>query len=79
MIELDFKQEVVRASPIVAAGATDVVHQVLYGMSMNELFYAAAIAYTLVQIVIRIVSSIMQLRKALRKEREYAANKQKPN
>ncbi|OZO00943.1 type II holin [Pseudomonas sp. IB20] len=48
MLELNFNEGVVRATPVVAAAGADVASR-FAGLTMSDWFYAAAIIYTLTQ------------------------------
>ena len=50
MLSLDFNNEVVKAAPIVGTGVADGAARLFFGLSLNEWFYVAAIAYTVAQI-----------------------------
>lgn len=58
MIELDFKNEVLKASPIVGTAAADGASRFFFGLTLNEWFYVAAIAYTVVQIGVLVYKTI---------------------
>ncbi|MCY4705014.1 phage holin family protein, partial [Escherichia coli] len=49
MLSLDFNNEVVKAAPIVGTGVADGAARLFFGLSLNEWFYVAAIAYTVAQ------------------------------
>ena len=63
MIQLDFNNEIVKAAPIAGAVGVDGVARMFYGMTLNEWFYVAAIAYTVVQIGAKVVDVIIKWRK----------------
>ena len=58
MIELDFKNEVLKASPIVGTAAADGASRFFFGLTLNEWFYVAAIAYTVVPIGVLVYKTI---------------------
>lgn len=58
MIEFDFKNEILKASPIVGTAAADGASRFFFGLTLNEWFYVAAIAYTVVQIGVLIYKTI---------------------
>lgn len=58
MIELDFKNEMIKASPIVGTAGADAASRLVWGLSLNEWFYVAAILYTVVQIGVLIYKTI---------------------
>lgn len=49
MIQMDFNNEVVRAAPIAGTVAVDATTRLIWGLSLNEWFYVAAIIYTFAQ------------------------------
>lgn len=63
MIELDLKNEVLKASPIVGTAAADGASRFFFGLTLNEWFYVAAIAYTVVQIGSKVVDVIIKWKK----------------
>ncbi|WP_085589371.1 type II holin [Pseudomonas sp. B14(2017)] len=48
MIQIDFNNGVVQATPVAGAAAADAASRLIWGMTMNEWFYASAILYSLV-------------------------------
>jgi hypothetical protein len=48
MIQIDFNNGVVQATPVAGAAAADAASRLIFGMTMNEWFYASAILYSLV-------------------------------
>nr|AAA92524.1 lysis protein [Enterobacteria phage T3] len=48
MLSLDFNNELIKAAPIVGTGVADVSARRFFGLSLNEWFYVARIAYTVV-------------------------------
>lgn len=64
MIGLDFKNEVLKASPIVGTAAADGASRFFFGLTLNEWFYVAAIAYTVVQIGAKVVDKMIDWKKA---------------
>lgn len=64
MIELDLKNEVLKASPIVGTAAADGASRFFFGLTLNEWFYVAAIAYTVVQIGSKVVDKMIDWKKA---------------
>lgn len=59
MLSFDFKEEVLKATPIAGTVAGDTVSKLIGGFSINEWFYIAAIAYTVAQIGAKIVDTII--------------------
>lgn len=64
MLSLDFNNEVVKAAPIVGTGVADGAARLFWGLSLNEWFYIAAIAYTAVQIGAKVVDKMIDWKKA---------------
>lgn len=59
MLSLDFNNEIIKAAPIAGTVAADGAVRMFYGLSLNEWFYIAAIAYTVVQIGAKVVDKIL--------------------
>ena len=64
MLSLDFNNEVIKAAPIAGVAGADDVARLFWGLSLNEWFYVAAIAYTVVQIGAKVVDKIIDWKKA---------------
>ncbi|MCO4329753.1 type II holin [Staphylococcus hyicus] len=64
MLSLDFNNEVIKAAPIAGAVGAEVASRLFWGLSLNEWFYVAAIAYTVVQIGAKVVDKIIDWKKA---------------
>ena len=64
MLSLDFNNEVIKAAPIAGVAVADGVARLFWGLSLNEWFYVAAIAYTVVQIGAKVVDKIIDWKKA---------------
>ena len=64
MLSLDFNNEVIKAAPIAGVAGADGVARLFLGLSLNEWFYVAAIAYTVVQIGAKVVDKIIDWKKA---------------
>lgn len=64
MLTLDFNNEVIKAAPIVGTAGADMSARLIWGLSLNEWFYVAAIAYTVVQIGAKVVDKIIDWKKA---------------
>lgn len=64
MIDIDFNNEVMKAAPIAGAVGADGVARVIWGLSLNEWMYVAAIVYTVVQIGAKVVDKIIDWKKA---------------
>lgn len=60
VISFDFNNEVVKAAPIAGVAGADGVARLFWGLSLNEWFYVAAIAYTVVQIGAKVVDTIIK-------------------
>lgn len=59
MLSFDFNNEVLKATPIAGTVVGDTASKLIGGFSINEWFYIAAIAYTVAQIVAKIVDTII--------------------
>lgn len=70
MLSLDFNNELVKAAPIVGTGVVDMTTRLFFGLSLNEWFYVAAIAYTVVQIGAKVVDKIIDWKKASKEMEE---------
>lgn len=66
MLSLDFNNEVIKAAPIAGVAGADGVARLFWGLSLNEWFYVAAIAYTVVQLGAKVVDKIIDWKKANR-------------
>lgn len=66
MLSLDFNNEVIKAAPIAGAATADGVARLFWGLSLNEWFYVAAIAYTVVQIGAKVVDKILDWKKTMK-------------
>ena len=64
MLSLDFNNEIVKAAPIAGVAGADGVARLFWGLSLNEWFYVAAIAYTVVQIGAKVVDKIIDWKRA---------------
>ena len=64
MLSLDFNNEVIKAAPIAGVAGADGVARLFWGLSLNEWFYVAAIAYTVVQIGAKVVDKIIDWKNA---------------
>lgn len=59
MIELNFNEGVIRATPVVAAAGADVASR-FAGLTMSDWFYAAAIFYTVTQCGILVYKTVKE-------------------
>lgn len=64
MLSLDFNNEVIKAAPIAGVAGADGVARLFWGLSLNEWFYVAAIAYTVVQIGAKVVDKMIDWKRA---------------
>lgn len=64
MLSLDFNNEIVKAAPIAGTMGADMTARLFYGLSLNEWFYVATIAYVVVQIGAKVVDKIIDWKKA---------------
>lgn len=60
MLSLDFNNEIIKAAPIAGTVAADGAARLFWGLSLNEWFYVAAIAYTVAQIGAKVVDVIIK-------------------
>ena len=63
MISFDFNNEVLKAAPIAGVAGADGVARLFWGLSLNEWFYVAAIAYTVAQIGAKVVDVFIKWKK----------------
>lgn len=63
MLSIDFNNEVIKAAPIAAGVGADVAARFM-GLTLNEWFYVAAIAYTLCQTGLTVYKTIKEQRRA---------------
>ena len=63
MLTIDFNSEVIKAAPIAGVAGADGVARLFWGLSLNEWFYVAAIAYTVAQIGAKVVDVIIKWKK----------------
>jgi len=61
MIEMNFNEGVIRATPVVAAAGADVASK-FAGLTMSDWFYAAAIIYSLAQTGLLIYRTVAAVR-----------------
>ena len=64
MLQLDFNNELIKAAPIAGVAGADGVARLFWGLSLNEWFYVAAIAYTVVQIGAKVVDKMIDWKRA---------------
>lgn len=64
MLHMDFNNEIIKAAPIAGVAGADGVARLFWGLSLNEWFYVAAIAYTVVQIGAKVVDKVIDWKKA---------------
>lgn len=64
MLSFDFNNDVIKAAPIAGVAGADGVARLFWGLSLNEWFYVAAIAYTVVQIGAKVVDKIIDWKRA---------------
>lgn len=57
MIEMNFNEGVIRATPVVAAAGADVASR-FAGLTMSDWFYAAAIIYSLTQTALLVYKTV---------------------
>lgn len=71
MIQIDFNNGIVQATPVVGAAVTDVTARLFLGLSPSEWFYASAVLYSLVMTVIVVYRTIKE---EARKDKEARKN-----
>lgn len=62
MIEMNFTEGVIRATPVVAAAGADVASR-FAGLTMSDWFYASAIIYSLAQTALTIYRTVRTTKK----------------
>lgn len=62
MIEMNFNEGVIRATPVVAAAGADVASR-FAGLTMSDWFYAAAIIYSLTQTALLVYKAVRSTNK----------------
>ena len=67
MIELNFNEGVIRATPVVAAAGADVASR-FAGLTMSDWFYAAAIIYSLTQTALLVYKTTIAVKENQKKE-----------
>lgn len=67
MIQIDFNNGVIQATPVVGAATVDVTARLFLGLSPSEWFYASAVLYSLVMTVIMVYRTVKEER---RKDKE---------
>ena len=67
MIQIDFNNGIVQATPVVGAAVTDVSARFVFGLTPSEWFYASAVLYSLVMTLLAIYKTIREER---RKDKE---------
>lgn len=60
MIQIDFNNGVVQATPVVGAAVTDVTARLFLGLSPSEWFYASAVLYSFVMTIIVIYKTVKE-------------------
>ena len=63
MLSFDFNNQTLTAAAIPTVAVTDIVVRTFWGLSMNEWFYVAAIAYTVVQIGAKVFDKWLEYKK----------------
>lgn len=57
MLQIDFKDGIIKAAPIVGAAAADGVTRI-YGLTLSDWFYVAVTIYTMAQTVAVIIKAL---------------------
>lgn len=60
MIQIDFNNGIVQATPVAGAAATDAVSRLVLGLTLNEWFYVSAIIYSLAMTGIAIYKAVKE-------------------
>lgn len=60
MIQIDFNNGVVQATPVVGAATVDVASRLFLGLTPSEWFYASAVLYSLVMTVIVVYRTVKE-------------------
>lgn len=60
MIQIDFNNGVVQATPVVGAAATDAVSRLVFGLTLNEWFYVSAILYSIAMTGIAVYKAVKE-------------------
>ncbi|MBA1211525.1 type II holin [Pseudomonas oryzihabitans] len=60
MIQIDFNNGVVQATPVAGAAAADAASRLLWGLTLNEWFYVSAILYTVVMTGLAIFKAVKE-------------------
>lgn len=68
MIKIDFNNGIVQAAPIAGTAVGDVASRLIWGMSLHEWFYVAAISYTVIQCWALVYKTLKGGRKDVRQE-----------
>lgn len=58
MLSIDFNNEVVKVAPIAGTAIADGAVRAFFGLTLNEWFYVAAIAYTVAQTFVLIYKAV---------------------
>lgn len=60
MIQIDFNNGIVQATPVAGAAATDAVSRLVLGLTLNEWFYVSAILYSLVMTCLAVYKAVKE-------------------
>lgn len=60
MIQIDFNNGVIQATPVAGAAAADAASRLIWGLTLNEWFYVTAILYSLVMTGLAIYKAVQE-------------------
>lgn len=60
MISIDFNNGIVQATPVAGAAGADIASRLIFGMTMNEWFYASAILYSVVMTCLAVYKAVKE-------------------
>lgn len=60
MIQIDFNNGIVQATPVAGAAAADAASRFFWGLTLNEWFYVSAILYSLVMTGLAVYKAVKE-------------------
>lgn len=60
MIQIDFNNGVIQATPVAGAAAADAASRLIWGLTLNEWFYVSAILYSLVMTGLAVYKAVKE-------------------
>lgn len=60
MLQIDFNNGVVQATPVAGVAVADAASHLIFGLTLNEWFYVSAIIYSLVMTGIQIYKAVKE-------------------